>query len=144
MATLDRLHSLRPGLPLTKEVLHQFPVDSPGLDIAKRDDGSCNLPDAKVLHVGSKRVRGVERPGLDLASKLAVGEHLRGYGLGRPVRPRLVEDGLVEDVVVSEEVVRAAGLRSVQFDVYGSRRDRAGFPTYLRLASCSRTLCWFR
>ena len=140
----EHLLPLRLGSSLTKEVFHQVPIDSPRLDIAKRDDRSCNLPDTKVLHLGCKLVRRIERPGLDLSSKLAVSEHLRGQGLGRPVRPRPVENGLVEDVVIPEKVVRAAGPRSVQSKVHISRLGRAAFRTYLRLASCSKTLCWFK
>jgi hypothetical protein len=60
-----------------------------------------------VLHRVGEPVFRVERLGFDLPRDLGVGHvRRRDDGLG-PVAPRLVEDGLVEDVVASEEGVGA-------------------------------------
>ncbi|KAL2108460.1 hypothetical protein VUR80DRAFT_3794 [Thermomyces stellatus] len=141
-----RARHVGPPPRLTEEVLDQIPVDSPRADVPEGDDGRDNLADAEILHLGGEGVGGVEGAGVDLAGELAVGEHLEGQRGGRPEGPALVEDGLVEDVVVAEVVVRAAGGLSearvlLLLGILGrGRRVR----TYLRLASCSRTLCRFR
>ena len=94
---------------LTEEVLHQVPLDGAVSEVPEGNDGRDDLADAKLLHVRGKGVGGVEGAGVDLARKLAVGEHLHRQRVGGPVDPRLVENGPVEDVVVSEEVVGPAG-----------------------------------
>lgn len=62
-------------------------------------------------------VLGVERLGVDLPRDLGVGHVRRRDERLRPVAPRLVEDGLVEDVVAAEEGVGAAQAGVVLEDV---------------------------
>lgn len=91
----------------TKEVLDKLPVHGDRPHVAEDDERGGDFPQAECLGRVGESVFWVERPGLDLAEELAVGEHGAGEGVGCPVLCRGGEDGGVEDVVVAEVGVAA-------------------------------------
>lgn len=95
---------------LTEEILHQISVHRAGEHVPKGNDGSSHLAQAELLGRGGEGVGGVEGLGADLPGNLAVGQLVRVQDAAGPESPGLVEDGLVEDVVVTKEGVGAAGL----------------------------------
>lgn len=93
----------------TEEILHQRPIHSDLLDVPERDHGGHDLAQAELLRRQGEDVRRVVRLGAQLARDLAVGEHLGRHERRRPPLLRLVEHRRVEDVVVAEVGIRAAG-----------------------------------
>lgn len=83
-------------------------LDGRGCQIAKDDDRSGHLPQAKGLCLLSEGVCGVECFGNELAHQFAIGEHVRIESLFGPEQLCCVENRLVEDVVVSEEGIFTA------------------------------------
>lgn len=85
--------------------------------VAEDENRGSQLAEAERLGVGREAVRRVERLGGDLARDLAHGQLVGVEGVLGPVADRLLEHGLVEDVVVAEEGVGAADAGVVLQDV---------------------------
>jgi hypothetical protein len=92
----------------TEEVLHQRPIRRSSFQISKRDDWSCQLAKAELLHRCGESVRWIESTGVDLAEELAVRELFGGEDAGGPEILRRGEDGGVVEVVVAIVGVHAA------------------------------------
>jgi hypothetical protein len=101
----------------TKEVFDQRPIHRRRLEVSKRNKRRRHLAQAEALDRVGEAVLGVERLGVDLPRDLGVGHVRRRDERLGPVAPRLVEDGLVEDVVAAEEGVGAAEAGVVLEDV---------------------------
>lgn len=93
---------------LAEEVFNPRAVDRAGRHIAEHDDRCGDLTQTEVFSRLCERVVGVLRSRGDLACQFTVSEHLGGKDFGGPIDPCRIEHGLVEDVIVSEECVRAA------------------------------------
>lgn len=121
----------------TEEVSDELLLDCGILQSPKDDEGGGDLAEAELLGGRRERVIGVVGPRGDLPRQLAVGDLLGREDVGGPVDGGGVEDGLVEDVVVAEEGIGAAGdwvVSRFSFTIGHSAS------TYLKLASCSKTL----
>lgn len=71
----------------TEEIHHQRLLDGARLEVPKRHDGRGHLAEGKVLRGRGEGIRGVEGLGLDLASDLAIGEHVDVQDGGGPEAP---------------------------------------------------------
>lgn len=114
----------------TKPILHPVAANSALLHVSKGNNREPSLVVAGLLGGLRVGVRWVESLGVDLARELAVCEHRRREGGIGPVRARLGEDGRVEEVVVAEVGVGAAGLHC-QYEIQTEikrQRGRWGVP----------------
>lgn len=102
---------------LTEKVFDQSPVDCRCRTVTKGDDGSQQLAEREILGRRSERVRRVEGLGGDLAPDLGHGETVGINDLVGPVVNCFLENGLVEDVVVSKVEILAADTRIVLEDI---------------------------
>jgi hypothetical protein len=125
----------------TEKVLHQRPIRRSSFRVSKRNDRRRQLTETELLHRRSESVSRVESAGVDLAREFAVGELFGGKDAGGPKLFGGGKGGRVEEVVVTVVGIHAAGVAAGLVGLSDGWWLR--FASYLRLASCSRTLWRF-
>lgn len=93
---------------LTEEEVHEVLPHSDSFFVPKNHDRGQHLAKAKVFVARSESICRVACPRLHHARHLAVSKHISVQSWTSPVHPRLIEDGLVEDVIVAKVCVGPA------------------------------------
>lgn len=93
----------------TEEVGDELLLDGGVLQTPEDDEWGGDLAEAKLLSSRREGILGIVGPRGDLSRQLAVRDLLWCEDIGGPVDGRGVENGLVEDMVVTEEGIGAAG-----------------------------------
>lgn len=120
---------------LTEEVFDPSSGDRSQNPVAEGNDVRSRLTEAKLCTKFGETEHWICLVGSVYSSQASIGGHLNVDDRSCPVRPRLVEDRLIEGVIISKVVIATTGKLCVSH-----LRSAIGLRTNLRLASCSRIL----